>query len=1020
MERRGSDGLPYPRFASGRGADLNEPSFLDHALPLLRNMALARAGDLRESVLVRQGRGSFQASATGHEGLAAFAALVEEGDLVFPTYRGRALLHALGMTAEEAARDFLVREGSSSGGRNLPGHYSSRRLGVFSVTSPVGAQCLPAVGAAWAFRLDGSRSVALCLIGDAATRQGEFLEAVAQAVQEALPIVFVVEDNGYGISTPTAGTTALALGMLPPAIVERVDGRNAEGVFDAGRAAMARARDGGGPTILWCDIDRIANHTSADDQRAYRTPASIAAMDHGDPVARLADSLIRSGAMDDAGWDAMRRETEDEIRRAYETVAKEEGPAPEGVAHHLYGAGDAELPPNRAPRAATMLQAVNGTLRAGLAGNPRIVVFGEDVEDPKGGVFGITKGLSEDFSGRVVNSPLAEATIVGAAVGLAAVGWRPVFELQFIDFVGPAFNQIVSQVTNLRWRTKGDWTCPLVIYAPYGAYLPGGGMWHSQSNEGLFAGLTGLRVAVPSTPDDAAGLLWAAMHGDDPSLVLLPKHLLRAEATPAAGESLAWGRGRVVRRGDDATVVAWGNLVEIAQAAAELMAAEGVELEIVDPRTLVPCDWDLIVGSVDRTGRLVVTQEDSKTCGFGQAIVAEVTARAFGSLRAAPILVSRADVPVPYAPILEAAILPSVDDVVRAVRSTLATVAREAADAGMAARDEGLVTLTVPQLGEGLRRVRVTAHLKVPGDFVALDEPLYEIETDKANVAVESPNAGILVEWCVEVGEEADVHGPIARLGVDAPSMAPPLANAPSPTTFEEFPVSERQRAMNRMRAVGGRLDVPIPASVGRPLPWRLVEEARARLRTINPRLRLTEFGVFACAAARATQGHPKFRSSLVSRGETVRRYAHVDMGFAIALPGDELTTAVVKDADSLTFEAFGQELRARHREAKAGVSQSDARTTLLISSLAGHDVTDAAPVLFPPAVATLFLGSPFPGTTGREANMRLAFDHRLINGVGAASYLQAIEAELAGFGQSPEPGEPWEPVALPMGSSTR
>ena len=967
----------------------------DLSLTILRSMTLAREGDLRENVLVRQGKGSFGLSSAGHEGIAALAPSVQAGDMVFPAYRDKALMHGLGMGVEDLARDFFAREGSESGGRNLPSHFSSRALGVFSLTSPVGAQCLPAVGAAWAFKLSGEPSVAFCHIGDAATRQGEFFEAVAQAVQDRLPVIFVVEDNGYGISTPTRGTTPLALGMLPEDHVVRVDARDPVNVYRAGAEAAAAARAGGGPRILWCDLDRLSNHTSADDHRVYRTLADIDAMIAGDPLEILSSRLIGEGLLTLDGWSEMRKAVATEVRDAYLRVETEPSPCPECIEEHLFAPPKSRYPSRaKATPETTMLGSVNGVLREALAAIPKVVLFGEDVEDPKGGVFGLTKGLSTLFPGRVVNSPLAEATIAGTAVGLAAAGYRPVFELQFVDFAGPALNQLTAQAANLRWRTKGAWSCPLVLYAPYGAYLPGGGMWHSQSNEGLFANVPGLRIAVPSTGADAAGLLWAAMHDDDPSLVLLPKHLLRAETPPAFGQALAWGKGRVVREGTDATIVAWGNGVEVAEAACRLLDAS---VEIIDLRTLVPCDWDLVADSVLKTGRLVVVQEDAKTGGFGQTVIAEVTARAFASLRAAPVLVARPDVPVPFSPVLEMAILPSAEGVAYAVRTTMADRAVSAPIAEKAAEDHGHVTLTVPQLGEGLRRVRVTAHLKRVGERVLMDEPLYEVETDKANVAVESPAEGIVAEWCVPVGEEADVHGPIARLvaeGVPVPVAPKPLERG----GFTESPLSERQRAMNRS-AVGGRLDVPIPASVGRPIAWDLVEAARARLRTLHPRLRPTEFGVFAYAVARASAAHPKFRSSLVARGETVRLYDHLDLGFAVALPNDELATAVVRGADRLSAEEFGQALRERHREAKSGASGSDARTTLLLSSLVGHDVVDAAPVLFPPAIATLFLGAPHDGPTRREANLRLAFDHRLINGVGAAAFLQGIEETLTALG---------------------
>lgn len=972
-------------------------------------MVMAREGDARENLLLRQGRGTFQLSGAGHEGIAALAPHVGPQDLVFPAYRDRALMHALGMTIEETARDFFGHGTSSSGGRNLPGHFSSRRLNVFSITSPVGAQCLPAVGAAWARQKEGAHGVALCHIGDAATRQGEFFEAVAQARADRLPIVFVVEDNGYGISTPTRGLTPLALGMMPEAILLRVDGRDAEEVYARGGQAVQKAREGHGPSILWCELDRLSNHTSADDHRLYRPVDEIDALVAKDPLDRLAAGLQRLGHLSEEDWNAMRAQTTETVRRAYARVEQEAPPLESEVDAHLYGRPRTSYPVRDGAKPnTTMLQAVNDTLAASLADNPRALIFGEDVEDPKGGVFGLTKGLSTAFPGQVVNSPLAEATIVGSAVGLAAVGWRPIVELQFIDFVGPAFNQLIAQVANLRWRTKGEWNCPLTIVAPCGAYLPGGGMWHSQSNEGWFAGIPGLRIAVPSTPEDAAGLLWAATHDDDPSLVLLPKHLLRAERPPTgpdAAAAIPWGKGRVVRGGQDATIVAWGNGVEVAEAAADRLAAEdGTQVEIVDLRTLVPCDWTLIETSVARTGRLVVVQEDSKTGGFGQAVVSEVVARPelFGLLKAPPTLVARPDVHVPFNAALEASILPSGRTVALAVRNAL----KQESLAPLLERAEtdesdGRKTVTIPQLGEGLRRVRITALLKRPGDAVAMDEPLYEVETDKANVVVESPFEGTLLEWRVSLNEEAEVYGPIAILSSDpAAESAPPAEPEPADVTYEDFPLSERQRAMNRS-ALGGRLDVPLPASVGRPLAWSLVADARTRLRGQFPRLRLTEFGVFAYAAARATEKHPKFRSSLVARGEKVRRYAHVDIGFAIALPDDELATAVVRNADRLSLEEFAIEMRARHREAKGGVTQSDARTTLLISSLAGHEVTDAAPVLFPPSVATLFLGAPHEGPIGRVANVRLAFDHRLINGAGAADFLQTIEDELRRLGTS-------------------
>ena len=332
-----------------------------------------------------------------------------------------------------------------------------------------------------------------------------------------------------------------------------------------------------------------------------------------------------------------------------------------------------DLPGAEGGRGLTMVGAINRAFQAGLETFPSLLMFGEDIEDPKGGVFGLTAGLSRRFPGRVVNSPLAEATIVGLGVGLAAAGFRPVFELQFIDFVGPGLNQLVNQMTTLRWRSKGEWSCPLVLYAPYGAYLPAGGMWHSQSNDGWWAHTPGLRVAIPSTPQDAVGLFWAAFQDEDPSLVLIPKHLCRVRMPAQRFDVIPFGRAAVRREGNDVTLVSWGNGRELAEQAAELVGAEGISVEVIDLRTLVPCDWAAIERSLQKTGRLVVVHEDNRTCGFGQAVISEMTTRpeCFDLLLSPPQLVARPDVHVPFCPDLERALLPDVDRVLSAIRVTM-------------------------------------------------------------------------------------------------------------------------------------------------------------------------------------------------------------------------------------------------------------------------------------------------------------------------------------------------------------
>jgi 2-oxoisovalerate dehydrogenase E1 component len=645
-------------------------------LELLRTMMLSREGDRREGILMRQGKGWFQVPGMGHEALAAIAYHLRPDDYIFPTYRDRALMLARGMTTREIALDFMARAGSSSDGRNMPAHYSSRALNVFSVATPTGAQCLPAVGAAWGIRLAGDDRVVVCSIGDAATRQGEFYEAVCYAIQENLPIVFVVEDNQYGISTPTHHMLPMRLHVFDERWVVFVNGRYADAVYEKAGEAIRKARSGGGPTILWCEIDRLSSHTSADDHRVYRPTEEIEAMFERDPIRLLAEQLIAEGALTQEQYEQMQAEITREVDAIYQEVERIPLPDPARVLDHLFGEPPAHYKPM--PLAVeseptTMVAAFNRVLHAALETFDNIVMFGEDIEDPKGGVFGFTKGLSTKYPERVRNSPLAEATIVGTAVGLAATGYRPVFEIQFIDFITPGFHQLVSQIATLRWRSKGEWKCPLVIYSPYGAYLPAGGMWHSQSNDGWWAHTPGIRVAIPSTPEDIAGLFWAAIQDDDPTLLLIPKHIFRVRMPVQAYRAIPFGKAAIRREGTDVTVVAWGNTLELAFQAAEQFAQQGVSLEIIDPRTLVPFDWETVEGSLAKTGRLVVIHEDNRTCGFGQAIITEMTSapERFNTLLSPPQLVARYDVHIPFCPELEYTVLPDLARVMQAIQTTL-------------------------------------------------------------------------------------------------------------------------------------------------------------------------------------------------------------------------------------------------------------------------------------------------------------------------------------------------------------
>ncbi|WP_082483675.1 alpha-ketoacid dehydrogenase subunit alpha/beta [Methylobacterium sp. Leaf87] len=638
-------------------------------------MAASRAGDRREGIYFRQGKAAFQLPGAGHEALAALVRHIRPGDYVFPHYRDRAIMLALGVPNRELALAFFAKAESSCGGRQLSSHFSDRARNVVSCGSPTGMQCLPAAGVAWALQLDGSSNLVVCSLGDATTREGEYYEAISFAIQLRLPIIFLVEDNGYGISTPTKKLNPYTLKSLSSEHCVNVDGRETSAVDRAFENAARKARSGRGPTVVWAEVDRLYSHTLSDDHRVYRTPEELALAEERDPIKALSRQLIEAGTLTREQCNSEISDAAHCIDKDYEDAFCAADPDPLTAFEHTFSARPLrEFTPSLKPSSsATMLQAINETLGSMLDTDDRILLFGEDVEDPKGGVFGLTKGLSTRYPQRVFNSPLAEATIAGAAAGLAIAGFRPVVELQFIDFVGPAFNQIVNQIATLRWRTVGKWSCPLTIIAPCGAYLPSGGPWHSQTNEAWFAHAPGLQVVMPSTPTDAAAMLRASAYGDDPVLFLVPKHLLRIRQPVAGDDPLRIGEARVCVPGDEVTILAWGNTVELAIETARIASFQNISVEVIDLRSIVPCDWKTIHASVRRTGRLIVVQEDNRTCSFGQNIITELMgdAKTWDAMFAPPQHVSRGDVHVGFHVALEAAVLPSVIDILHAVKRVM-------------------------------------------------------------------------------------------------------------------------------------------------------------------------------------------------------------------------------------------------------------------------------------------------------------------------------------------------------------
>ena len=642
-------------------------------LRLLTIILESRHADLREQNLNRQGKGHFHVSGMGHEGLAAVSIQMEPDDYIVSYYRDRGLVLGRGMTTRQLGLEYFAKRNTGSGGRQMPSHYSNAELHIWSVPTPTGSQLLPACGMAWGIQLDGKKNLVVTTIGDAATRQGDFFEALCFAKERKLPMLFLVEDNGYGISMPTRKNNPLALNVLEPDNWRHIEGQDVQQIYDATAEAFEKIRAGGGPSFFWIRMERLSSHTSSDDQKLYRSAEELQTLEKSDPLKYWKDQLIQESVITVEEFAKLDNEVKERIRREYAEAEKAEDPSPNellaNVGKSLAKLNDEVLPPGKYRIGDT----VNKTLRVGLEKDPRRVIFGEDIEDPKGGVFRLTQKLSTEFPKQVFNSPLAESTILGVACGLAAYGKRPVFEMQFIDFIYPGFNQLVTNISNLRWRSFGNWKCPAVIYAPYGAYLPGGSLWHSQANEAALAHYPGLNVVIPSSPADAAGLLWSAMHGEDPVIFLIPKHLLWAEheySEPIRAVPL--GEAHKLRDGSDVTLVAWGNTVEKSLEALQKIDNK-ISVELIDLRSIVPWDKAAIEESVRKTHRLVVVQEDTENCSVGQMMISHITSvpDLWNEMVSPPILVSKANVMIGYNPIYEYAALPDVERIVSAIQRSL-------------------------------------------------------------------------------------------------------------------------------------------------------------------------------------------------------------------------------------------------------------------------------------------------------------------------------------------------------------
>ncbi len=697
----------HPTFASDEVASVATRDVLRRAYRL---MLLSRRLDDKEIQLKNQSQIYFQISGAGHEAIlvAAGLALRPGIDWAYPYYRDRAFCLALGVTPLDMLLQGVgAKDDPSSGGRQMPSHWGHTRWNIVSGSSPTGTQCLQAVGCAEATRLltelphlpDSERpapdAVTYVSVGEGATSEGEFWESLNTASNGRLPLVYLIEDNGYAISVPVevqtpGGDISRLVEAFPHLKVFRVDGTDLVASLEVMHEAVAYARSGEGPAFVHAKVTRPYSHSLSDDERLYKTEEERTREAARDPLRRAAEHLLAGGLATREELDAFQVEVDLEINAATDIALVAEKPARDTAGLYVYSpdvdvsASSWLSEPLADGKPDTMVAAINRTLRDEMAANPRVLVFGEDVADAsrernlaevsgKGGVFKVTHGLQREFGGqRVFNSPLAEANIVGRATGMATRGLKPVVEIQFFDYIWPAFMQIRDELTMLRYRSNNTFSAPVVIRSPIGGYLRGGAPYHSQSGESIFAHCPGIHVVFPSNAVDAAGLLRTAIRCDDPVLFLEHKHLYRQTYNkgvyPGPDFTIPFGKAAVRRDGSDVTVVTWGALVQRSLLAAQQAEKDGISVRVIDLRTIAPCDWETIGAAVRETNRVVIAHEDALTAGFGAEIAAYVAEHFFEHLDAPVLRVAAMDTPVAYCPDLEEEILPQSADVLAAIR----------------------------------------------------------------------------------------------------------------------------------------------------------------------------------------------------------------------------------------------------------------------------------------------------------------------------------------------------------------
>lgn len=662
----------------------------DELMNVLRLMHLSRAIDNKQMTLLKQGKSFFHIAGAGHEAAqVAFGLLMQKGvDWAYPYYRDLAFVLTLGITPEQIFLNFLAKENDiMCGGRQMPCHWASKELNVPSQSSPTGTQFLQAVGTALAQKKMGINSVVYVSSGEGTTSEGEFHEAVNWASRDKLPVIFVIQNNKWAISVPvenqTAGKNASISEMMKGyenLLRFDVDGTDFFKVHSVAQSAFNYARKGNGPVLVEAHVVRLFSHSSSDDQKKYRPAESLIEDIKKDPIVIFSNQLIREGILSEYSYEEFKKKIQNQVNLAADWVLKQPDPKPESAVKYVFDESgkreELQYEKNEnIGKPIVMVDAINHALHEEMERNEKIYLFGEDVADKKGGVFTATKGLSTKFGNeRVFNTPLAEASIVGVAIGMSLTGLKPCVEIQFGDYIWPAFMQIRDELVMYRYRSNNLFEAPVVIRVAVGGYIHGG-LYHSQNIESFFAHMPGILIAYPSNAADAKGLLKTALRLNDPVLFLEHKGLYRqsyaSSPEPDSNYLLPFGKAKVVKEGNDISVITYGAMVHETNFAAKKLEEQGFSVEIIDIRTIIPLDVNTIYKSVRKTGKVMIIHEDTLTAGFGAEIAALISENCFESLDGPVKRIAAKDTPIPYAPNLENFILPNRNKIYEGLKQLL-------------------------------------------------------------------------------------------------------------------------------------------------------------------------------------------------------------------------------------------------------------------------------------------------------------------------------------------------------------